>query len=384
MSALAFGRKAGTTEAYIAMDYIRDTLKKENMKIEIDPFLWVSIWALYILMFVVLILIMSFVIIISFFTLAGTAFGYITLFVSFYFLVYYLRSISIYKNFDLLNPVQKGHVSHNITTRIASNKYKREKPVIIFCAHFDSVSISYSERIINSMIIIFVFYVFILFPINLTMDVHIIFKIFNIILLFGFLFFFLSIRAKNKSKGSVDDASGTAILIELSKLFHNNPLNNIDLIFLWTGAEEMGLFGSKTFCYRNFKNLNNEYNLDKSYVINIDMVGSYIGLIDQIGMFKKTKFNKSLNNIFEEIARKKEIPLRKEIKSISFMSDHTVFQSYAKKYKRELQICWFYSGEDSKFIHSSKDTPDKCIPENLNGCIELCYYTLKKLDKSLE
>ncbi|MFW9989921.1 MAG: M28 family peptidase, partial [Candidatus Odinarchaeota archaeon] len=278
VNALAFGRKAGTTEEYIAMDYIRDSLNQKYMKTELDPFLWVSIWGLYILLFVILILIMLFVIFLSIFIIAGRAFGYITLFVSIYFLVYYFLSVSIYKNFDLTNPVQRGHISHNVTTKIQANVYRKRKPVIIFCAHYDSVSINYSERIINSVIIFFILYVFIFFPLNLTMDTQFIFKLINIILLIGFLIFFISIRAKNKSIGSVDNASGTAILIELSKLFHNYPLNNIDLIFLWTGAEEMGLYGSKAFCYRNFKNLDKEYDLDKSYVINVDMVGSYIGL----------------------------------------------------------------------------------------------------------
>ncbi|MFW9989115.1 MAG: hypothetical protein ACFFC3_10700, partial [Candidatus Odinarchaeota archaeon] len=100
----------------------------------------------------------------------------------------------------------------------------------------------------------------------------------------------------------------------------------------------------------------------------------------QTGIFKKTKLNISLNNILEETAGEKQTMLKKETKSISFMGDHTIFQDYAKKNKRKLQVCWFYSSEDSKFIHSSKDIPDKCTSENLNGCIDLCYYTLKKLD----
>ncbi|MFX1501770.1 MAG: M28 family metallopeptidase [Promethearchaeota archaeon] len=380
VKALAYGRKAGTLDEYIAMDYIRDTLKKENITTELEPFLWVSTWALYILFFALLILFMLFVIIISLFTITRIVFGYILILISLYFLKQYLVSILVYRKFDVTQQIQKSYVSHNIITKIKAKTSKKEKSVVIFCAHYDSVSINYSERVINSIILIFFAYLVFCFPINLVPGVAFAFKLFNCTLLLCFLTFFITIRAKNKSMGSIDNASGVAILIELSKIFHNNPLNNTDLIFLWTGVEEMGLFGSKTYCHRNFKILDKEYNLDKSYIINIDMVGSYIGLIDQIGIFKKTRLNKSLNDLLEEIAREKEIPLRKEIKQLSFMSDHTTFQNYIKKYKRKSQVCWFYSKEDSKIIHTSKDTPDKCFSDNLNGCIEICYFALKKLD----
>ncbi len=384
VKSLAYGRKAATSGEYIAMDYIRDTLKEENMKTELDPFLWVSIWSLYILFFIVVILILLFINLLSFFIIAGRASGFILILMCLYFIKYYLVSISIYKKYDESQPFQKNNVSHNISTRIKAKNDMGEKPVVIFCAHYDSVSFNYSERFINSIILIFFVYISFYFPLSSTIEVHLVFKIFSSILLISFLTFFLTVRSNNKSMGSVDNASGMAILIELSKLFHNNPLNNTDLIFLWTGAEEMGIFGSKTYCYRNFKRLDKIYNLNKSYLINIDMVGSYIGLIDKIGIFKKTKLNKSLNNILEEIAREKEIPLRLETKTISFSSDHITFQHFAKKKKRELQICWFHSKMDAKFVHSSKDTPEKCLPENLNGCIEMCYYTLKKLDADLD
>jgi len=366
------------------MDYIRDTLKEENMKTEVEPFLWVSIWGLYSSFFIFIILFMLFTVIASFFIYVRRAFGFILIIVALFFIKNYIVAISIYKKFDVEQAFQKKHESHNIITTIKAKADMSEKPVVIFCAHYDSASINYSERLINSVILIFLAYVSIYYPLSSAIDFHFVFKLFSCLLLLGLLTFFLTVRFDSKSMGSVDNASGTAILIELAKLFNNNPLNNTDLIFLWTGAEEMGIFGSKTYCYRNFKRLDKNYNLNKSYLINIDMVGSYIGLIDEVGIFKKTKLNKSLNNILEEVAREKEIPFRKEIKTISFSSDHITFQNFAKKKKRELQICWFHSQMDAKFIHSSKDTPEKCLPENLNGCIEMCYYTLKKLDADLD
>jgi Zn-dependent M28 family amino/carboxypeptidase len=52
---------------------------------------------------------------------------------------------------------------------------------------------------------------------------------------------FLFMHDNKKSKGSIDNASGVSILIELIKLFKKSPLENYDIIFLWSGAEEWGL-----------------------------------------------------------------------------------------------------------------------------------------------
>ncbi|MFW9873299.1 MAG: M28 family metallopeptidase [Candidatus Thorarchaeota archaeon] len=95
----------------------------------------------------------------------------------------------------------------------------------------------------------------------------------------------------NKSIGSLDNASGVAILLELVKLIKKNPLERSYVIFLWCGAEEMGLWGSKQYLSKYFEELDNNYDLNKSYNINIDMVGTYIGLIDEIGLLEKKKMN---------------------------------------------------------------------------------------------
>ena len=367
----------------MSRDYIIDTLKEENMKTEVEPFLWVSIWSVYKFFFISLILLFLIDVLISFFRQMTQAYGLLLILVNLLFLKSYIESIVVYKTFDQKEPFQKKNVSHNVITTIKAKADIREKPVIIFCAHHDSISFNYSESFLTFMVLILIIYVSVFFPISIVLDFSFVFILFKLVLLLGLLTFFLTIKYTNKSMGSIDNASGMAILIELSKKFHNNPLNNSDLIFLWTGAEEMGLFGSKTYCYRNFKRLDKDYNLDKSYIINIDMVGSYIGLIDKVGIFEKTLLNRCLNNKLEEIAIDREIAIIKETKSVSFSSDHSIFQKYARKLKRDLQIGWFHSKMDDKFIHSSKDTPEKCFSKNLNDCIEICYFTLKKLDTNL-
>ncbi|MFW9879515.1 MAG: M28 family metallopeptidase, partial [Candidatus Thorarchaeota archaeon] len=183
--------------------------------------------------------------------------------------------------------------------------------------------------------------------------------------------------------GSIDNASGVAISIELAKLLKKNPLEKMDVIVLWTGAEEWGLKGSKYFCKKYFKNFRQKYDLNNSFNINIDMVGTYIGLLDKTGLIIRRKINKDLNNKLEVIGTQLNIPIVKYNKIIKPKSDYKIIKKYAKRMRRKVQVSCFHSSKDSKYIHSARDTPDNCSIENLNGCLKICYHTLKSIDSSL-
>jgi len=117
-----------------------------------------------------------------------------------------------------------------------------------------------------------------------------------------------------------------------------------------------------------------------SFNINIDMVGTYFGLEDKIGLIKKKNVNYNLNSIIEAIAKKLNISLIKFNSNIPIKSDHISFKSFSKKTNEKFQVCCIHSVKDCKFIHSVKDTPDKCSPEILNSCLEICFNVIKSVD----
>jgi len=194
---------------------------------------------------------------------------------------------------------------------------------------------------------------------------------------------FLLIYGNNSSKGSVDNASGVAILIELAKVFKRNPLENYDVIVLWSGGEEWGLKGSMAFCKKHHDYLKKTYDLNRSFNINVDMVGSYIGLETKSSLhLRRRKEAFDLNKRLEETANELNIPITVFNKILGSKADHKSFRSFAKKTRTSFQVAYFHSEKDSKFIHSSKDTPDKCDPDNLNGCLEICYETIRSIDST--
>jgi len=290
--------------------------------------------------------------------------------------------------------------SKSIFTLIKSKNKVPKRPLVIITAHYDSINANLPYRLqviiffVYRLIVFFYGMVFIVFAAIFFLD------IFRVIPLTSFLTLFITFSSiggvlisipilylvfkERPSSGAIDNASGVAISIELAKVFKNSPLENTDVLILWPGAEEWGLKGSNAFCKSHFKSLKKIYDFDNSYNINIDMVGSYIGLLNKSGLIFRRKMNKNLNDVLAATAKQLNIPLKVYNKVIKPKSDYKSFRKYARKYRTKFQVSCFHSSKDSKYIHSLKDSPDKCSLENLNGCVNICHQALRSIDMRVE
>lgn len=373
---LAFSRTATTIGETEAVEYIKDIITKENLNPVIEFFDWTGpkrflMRILYVIFFVYLVLYRALLVIV------------------FFFAVKYL--FPAFRRYSLIQREE----SKNIYTKISALNQKDKKPVLIFCAHYDSFSSAAPYSL--QRVLFFIFRVIIIPYIMLMLffSVIILTNTFSLyenrenfeeyvlittsIEFIVIILIFLLIYNNKKSKGSIDNATGVSILIELMKILKKNPPENIDVIFFWSGAEEWGLVGSKRFLKRHKKHLESFYDLDNSYAINIDMVGSYIGLLDKTGLFKN-KLNNNLNEIIEASAAKLKVPIIKYKTLIRTNSDYLSFRKFSKKTKTRFQTALFHSAKDSKYIHSGKDTPDKVSAEILNDCLKICYETTNYID----
>jgi len=376
INSLAFNRTASSTGETEALNYIAKELELNNIKPEIEHFNWtgplkILMRVSYILILINLILFRMILIIIVYFILKN-------MFAT-------LRNISFIK----------AEQSKNIFALISAKEKVPNRPLVIITAHYDSVS---ANLPFNLQVIIFFVYRLIVFFYGIIFFVFMTVFLLNILALISISQFIVTIIAftsisaifvsipilylifkDRPSSGSIDNASGVAISIELAKIFKKNPLERTDILILWPGAEEWGLKGSKQFCKTHFKSLNQIYDLDKSFNINIDMIGSYVGLVNRSGFFRK-KINRNLNEIFGATAKQLNIPLKIYNKTLKPNSDYKSFKKYARKVRSKFQVMCFHSSKDSKYIHSLRDTPDKCSLENLNGCLNICYQAVRSID----
>lgn len=377
VKSLAFNRSTSSPGETEGLLYIQNELSKEKIRTHVEYFSYIGprkilMRLTYLILFSYLLLFRQFLIIALFFCIK--------------YISERLRNISLVKEED----------SKNIYTIIHAKKIKPARPVIIFSAHYDSFTANLPYKAQNIFFFVFKIIIFPYFVAVIGFALWVLIDygselrhsplIVNLVLFSStiefviVLFTLLLLYNKSKSSGSIDNASGVSILIELSKIVKRNPLENYDVLFIWPGAEEWGLIGSSRFLKRHRNELKQVYDLDHSYCINIDMVGTYIGLFNKRGLLVKRKLNTHLNEIIENSAQGMNIPIVKFNNIKSPKSDHRSFLKFAKKTKSSLEVAYFHSSKDVKYIHSARDTPDKCSSENLNGCLDICYCTIRSID----
>lgn len=377
---LAFSRTATTPGETEATLYIEESLGADNFKIKYQQFTWtgprrVLMRIFYVIIFIYLVIYRLLLVIAIYFALKYS-----------------------FASFRKQSLIQKEE-SKNLHTTIYAENQEKKRSIIIFCAHYDSFSATPPYRIQTVLFFIFRIIIIPIFFIALAFTVLVYFYeitpsgndtvIINLIYIITIIEFiivtlvFLLIYDTKKSTGSIDNASGVSILIELAKLLNKIPPKNVDVIFLFSGAEEWGLVGSRMFCNKYRKEFQETYDLNKSYCINIDMVGSYTGLFNRKGITRKS-VNKDLNEIILASAKSQNIPLVSYSKTLSPNSDYRSFRKLKRKTKTKLQVACFHSSKDTKFIHSAKDSPDKCSSEILNGCLEICFDVVRTIDSNNE
>ncbi len=155
--------------------------------------------------------------------------------------------------------------------------------------------------------------------------------------------------------GADDNASGTAALIEISKLLRASKLKNNNYLFVSFSGEELGLFGSKYFIEHSPVNLSSA-----NYMINMDMVGrlndSTHGL--NIGGYGTSPVWGQL------LSEKDKFFTIKFDSSGSGPSDHTSF------YRKDIPVLFFFTGVHGDY-HKPTDDADKI---NYNGELMVVKY----------
>lgn len=143
--------------------------------------------------------------------------------------------------------------------------------------------------------------------------------------------------------GADDNASGTAALIEISRLLSTQKKNSFNYLFIAFSAEELGLLGSKYFVEHPTIDLNTI-----NYMINMDMIGRMSDSTRTItigGYGTSPSWNDILNKTKSNFRVKLD-------SSGTGPSDHTSF------YRKNIPVLFFFTGLHSDY-HKPTDDADK-------------------------
>ena len=266
---------------------------------------------------------------------------------------------------------------------------------LIISAHLDSKSQSYKTlwRVLLYRIWLYSEISLTLFYVGFLITLHELFEFHNIIIFIyevgivisTFLLiisniFLLFLKTNNKSCGALDNASGMAIIFELSSYFVSNPLDNFNLWFCQFSAEEIGTMGSRNF----LDNRENQFSIGKTFQINFDMLSllnhrkNQIEYIKSYGLIPRKKISPLLNEYLQKAAASENLTIFSFHTSIGAHTDSIPF--HLRKYDSVDII----TRAACKYTHSKKDTYDKVDPLILLDTCRIAKKTILMLDRDFK
>lgn len=281
--------------------------------------------------------------------------------------------------------------STNVFTKIPAKKIpENEAGNIIISAHLDSKSQSintlrrvrlyklllYSEL---ALIGIYIFYLIILFG-NLDISFYItIYGTWISIVLISFSnIYLLFLNTHNKSPGALDNASGMAIVFELSSFFIKHPLENFNIWFCQFSAEELGTMGSRVFV----NEYENQFVKGRVFQINFDMVSckpdpqnNRIEYSKSYGIGIQRLIAPLLSRYLLLAAEKANLEVKGLHLSTGAHSDTVPFRL------RKYDTIDITTGAASFFAHTVHDTAEKVDPKILYDTCNLIGETIILIDK---
>ena len=162
--------------------------------------------------------------------------------------------------------------------------------------------------------------------------------------------------------GALDNASGTSSLMEIARIIKENNIKpKKTIVFIAFNGEEEGLWGSRYYTE------NPIYPLDKTTVINLDMVGSTSEIPLEIANFSKAE-----SNLRDELYRySKEVGID-AVKSSSQGSDHYPFGT------KGVEAVLLIHFDRNSGYHSPEDTIESVSEERIKEVVKLVLYYLDK------
>ncbi|MHA2006691.1 MAG: M28 family metallopeptidase [Promethearchaeota archaeon] len=188
----------------------------------------------------------------------------------------------------------------------------------------------------------------------------------------------LLLHTGNSSYGALDNASGMAIVFELSRYFKNNPLKNFNVWFVQFSAEELGTMGSRLFLKENEsyfkKNLFFQFNFDM--VSCLPAKNNHLDLVDSYGFHPRSNFTKLVKNYLMKVAKEEVIFLKSLKFPVGAHTDSVPFRS------KKFDAIDFVTLAATKYAHTKQDTPDKVDPSILRKACILTQRTLSLMEEA--
>lgn len=266
------------------------------------------------------------------------------------------------------------HNATNVTVKIPSKELMEPQAGdIVISAHLDSKSQTYktfwrvtfyrlwlySGLFQGLFYVVFVLNVFSIISIDNRIILYgswisvILISVSNILLMF--------LNTHNKSPGALDNATGMAIVFELSNFFRKNPLRNFNIWCCQFSAEELGTMGSRIFVDDH----EDEFVKGRIFQFNFDIVSCANHRLNKIeyfksyGVFPRKKIAPLLSKYIHLAADKENIEINGFHLSTGAHTDSVPF------HLRDYDAIDISTRAGALYTHTEADSLDKVDPKIL-------------------
>ncbi|MFX1349959.1 MAG: M28 family peptidase [Promethearchaeota archaeon] len=271
--------------------------------------------------------------------------------------------------------------SQNLLVKVKSltNKIKNNNRILLFISHLDSKGQRFKIRIRIRIIRLWI-------ATSIILAINVVFK--NLIFIgFEIIFYVIGLvpltfniftsiillinTTDNSSDGAIDNASGIACNLELLNYYSipENRLQNYNMWFLFTGAEECGTMGIRQF-YNNLK----DFDPKKSIIFNFESIAKQVFLFpgENEGDHARHINHLLLNN-------KRNLPIR------HYFTERVLGTHSDGGFLGDRGLQGFEIGgvESYAFMHTPNDTIDKIDSKILEKVCLVLTDTLKEHDSTL-
>ncbi|MFX1365997.1 MAG: M28 family metallopeptidase [Promethearchaeota archaeon] len=190
-------------------------------------------------------------------------------------------------------------------------------------------------------------------------------------------FFLLFLNTHNKSPGALDNATGMAVVFELSDYFKEKPLENFNIWFCQFSAEELGTMGSRVF----INNHESEFIKNRAFQINLDMIScmnesnNQVEYLKSYGVLPRKKIAPLLSKYLDNAAKEENIRIKGFHLSTGAHTDSVPF------HLRGLDSVDIITRAGGKYTHNRADTPDKVDPKVLREACVIVKKVILSLDR---
>jgi hypothetical protein len=192
--------------------------------------------------------------------------------------------------------------------------------------------------------------------------------------------FLLFLNTQNESPGALDNASGMAVVFELSEYFIEKPLSNFNLWFCQFSAEELGTMGSRIFV----NNHREHFIKGRVFHINLDMIScagsskNQVEYLESYGVLPRKKIAPLLSKYIENSAIEEDVNIKGFHLSVGAHTDSVPF------HLRGFDSVDIVTRAGGKYAHNKVDTIDKVDPQILLQACILIRRVIISLDKDYE